>query len=54
MTVDLAPLNLIERLDEYGSDENLYYTLMGIFAGGILGIIANWATSSQTFLSPSP
>jgi hypothetical protein len=52
MTVDLAPLNLIDRLEEYRSDENLYYTLLGVFAGGILGILANWATTALPTLPP--
>lgn len=42
MTVRLGPVNLIERLDEYHSDENLAHTLIGLFVGAILGIIADW------------
>lgn len=45
MTVQLGPVNLIERLDEYQSDENIAHTLVGLFAGGALGILGNWAVN---------
>jgi VIT1/CCC1 family predicted Fe2+/Mn2+ transporter len=41
MTVQLGPVNYIERLDEYHSDENLAYALIGLLVGAILGIIAD-------------
>lgn len=47
MTVQLAPINLVERLDEYQSDENLAHTLIGLFVGGALGILSDWAVGSD-------
>jgi len=41
MTVQLGPVNLIERFDEYQSDENLGYTLIGLFAGAAFGILGD-------------
>lgn len=46
MTVQLGPVNLIERLDEYQSDENIAYTLVGLFTGAALGILGNWAVNA--------
>jgi len=51
MTVHLGPLNLIERVEEYQADENQAHTLLGLFVGAILGIIANWATSTPFQIS---
>lgn len=51
MTVRLGPLNLIERLEEYQSDENLAHAVIGLFVGAILGIIANWATNTPFQIS---
>jgi len=51
MTVRLGPINLIERLEEYQSDENLACTLIGLFVGAILGIVANWATNTPLQIS---
>lgn len=47
MTVQLGPVNLIDRLDEYQSDENLGYALLGLFLGVILGILGDAAASSD-------
>jgi len=52
ITVKLGPVNLIERLDEYQSDENLLTFFLGIFIGAILGIISNWATASEFVVTP--
>lgn len=44
MTVNLGPLNIVDRMEEYQADENLGHTLFGLFAGAALGILVNWAT----------
>ena len=54
MTVELRPMNLIERLDEYQSDENLAYGALGLFLGAILGIIGDWAVASYPEFEVSP
>lgn len=51
LAVRLAPINLIERLEEYQTDENLAYILIGLFIGAIFGIICNWATSAPFQMS---
>jgi hypothetical protein len=43
--VQLLPSGMLERLEEYRSDENLVYLLIGAFSGAILGILSNWATN---------
>lgn len=43
--VQLLPSGMLERLEEYRSDENLAYLLVGAFGGAILGILSNWATN---------
>lgn len=45
MAVHLVPSHLLERLEEYRSDENKVFLLIGAFSGAILGILANWATN---------
>jgi len=47
MDVHLVPSHSLERLEEYRSDENVAYLLIGAFGGAVLGILANWATSEQ-------
>lgn len=42
MTVKLSPSNLVERIDEYQSDENLAHTVIGLLVGTIIGIISDW------------
>jgi hypothetical protein len=49
MDVRLVPSHSLERLEEYRSDENKAYLLIGVFSGAILGILSNWATS-ESFL----
>lgn len=46
MTVQLGPINLIERLKEYQSDETLAHTIIGLFVGAVLGIMADWFTKT--------
>lgn len=45
--VQLLPSGVLERLEEYRSDENIAYLLIGGFGGGILGILSNWATNEN-------
>ena len=52
LAVKLGPINLIDRLDEYQSDENALYALVGLFGGGALGILVDWAASADTPISP--
>lgn len=47
MDVQLVPSHSLERLDEYRSDENIAYLMIGVFAGSILGILSNWVTSEN-------
>jgi hypothetical protein len=42
----------VDRLEEYRSDENIAFLLVGLFAGAAVGIVVNWATDS-TF-APTP
>lgn len=49
MDVRLVPVHSLERLEEYRSDENIAYLLIGTFAGAVLGILSNWATN-ETFV----
>lgn len=54
MDVRLVPSHSLDRLDEYRSDENKAYLLIGAFCGTILGILANWATDENfTITRPS-
>lgn len=48
ITVQLGPINLVDRLEEYQSDENLGHTLIGLFFGAALGIIVNWVTAPSS------
>lgn len=47
MDVRLVPSHSLERLEEYRSDENIAYLLIGLFGGAILGILGNWVTSEN-------
>lgn len=47
MAVRLVPIQQIERLEEYRSDENWLYLLIGAFLGGIFGILSNWANTDK-------
>jgi hypothetical protein len=42
----------VDRLEEYRSDENIAFLLIGLFAGAAVGIIVNWATDSA--FAPTP
>lgn len=48
MEVRLVPVTMLDRLEEYRSDENLSYLLMGVFSGAILGVLTNWTTDSPS------
>jgi hypothetical protein len=52
MTVQLGPVHFIERLEEYQSDENLGFTLIGLFIGAIIGVVINWATNEPFIVTP--
>ncbi len=52
IAVQLGPLNLVDRLEEYQSDENLGHTLLGIFLGAVLGILGTWFTTPEVPISP--
>lgn len=47
MRVQLVPSHSLDRLEEYRSDENKAYLLIGAFLGAILGILSNWATNED-------
>jgi len=47
ISVRLVPSHLLERLEEYRSDENKAYLLIGLFGGSILGVLGNWATNEN-------
>jgi hypothetical protein len=47
MEVRLVASHSLERLEEYRSDENKYYLLIGLFGGAVLGILSNWFTNEQ-------
>ena len=42
ITVKMAPINLVDRLEEYHSDENLGYSIFGVLLGAAFGVIVNW------------
>lgn len=43
--VHLIPTHSLDHLEEYRSDENIVYLLIGAFSGAILGVLSNWATT---------
>jgi hypothetical protein len=43
--VKLVPSGALERVEEYRSDEKIAFLLMGLFLGGIVGVLVNWATN---------
>lgn len=54
MAVRLVPVHQLERLEEYRSDENWGFLLIGTFLGGVLGILVNAAnTDNFAFSRPS-
>jgi transcriptional regulator with XRE-family HTH domain len=44
LTVKLVPSMLLERLEEYRTEENKWSSWLGVFAGAILGVFINLAT----------
>ena len=52
MSVRLVPTHMLERLEEYRSDESGYSLLTGLFGGATLGVIINWFTSQDINISP--
>ena len=53
MDVHLVPTHLLERLEEYRSDENIAYLLIGTFGGAIIGIVSNWMTNDPFIATQS-
>jgi transcriptional regulator with XRE-family HTH domain len=47
MQVHLVPSTLLERLEEYRSDESMWLVWFGIFVGSIIGVFVNVATGGQ-------
>ena len=47
MTVTLVPSHLLERLEEYRSDDSIAFLLVGVFGGAILAILVNWMTNAE-------
>lgn len=40
----LAPIYLLDKLEEHRSDINLAYLVIGVLVGGIVGLLSNWVT----------
>jgi hypothetical protein len=51
--VHLVPMHLLDRLEEYRSDENLASLLAGTFAGALLGVLGNWLGDAPLSIMPS-
>jgi len=49
--VRLVPSDSLDRLEEYRTDENVAYLLMGAFGGAILGFLSNLATNQQFIIT---
>lgn len=49
----LAPVHLLEHLEEYRNDEKITYLLTGAFAGALLSVVVNWVTSEQLIITRS-
>ena len=47
LRITLVRSDQLDRLEEYRSDENLFFGLAGLFAGAILGILDNWFTNEE-------
>ncbi|MGB2863783.1 MAG: hypothetical protein WBC05_10700, partial [Sedimentisphaerales bacterium] len=47
LNVQLVPSYSLERLEEYRTDEKKIYVFLGVFLGGIMGILSNWATQDS-------
>jgi hypothetical protein len=47
LNVQLVPSHSLERLEEYRTDEKMIYVFLGVFLGGIIGILSNWATQDS-------
>jgi len=53
MAVRLVSAGALDRLEEYHSDDTLYLTLFGLFAGGGFGIVVNTITQPREPILPS-
>lgn len=49
----LVPVTLLERLEEYRSDENLLLLFAGTFGGAILGVLGSWFVAEDQPFSKS-
>lgn len=49
----LVPATLLERLEEYRSDENLLLLFAGTFGGAILGVLGSWFVAGDGSYSRS-
>jgi hypothetical protein len=47
MQVTLVPVHVLDRLEEYRSDESTWLTFCGLFMGAILGVFVNVATGGK-------
>lgn len=51
--VYLLPTDVIERLDEYSQDQNLFFTTASIIFSIPISIICNWSTASPLITTPA-
>lgn len=47
LNVQLVPSYSLDRLEEYRADEKRLYIFLGVFLGGIIGILSNLATQDS-------
>lgn len=47
MTVQLIDSSLLDRLEEYRSDETVAFLFVGAWLGAILGVLVNWYTAAE-------
>jgi hypothetical protein len=51
LSIQLVPVDLVDKLEEYRSDQIKWETVFWAFIGAILGIIINWVTSSDLVIT---
>lgn len=47
MKVPLVPSTYVERIEEYRNEQNVWFSLAGVFLGAILGLTINWVTGGK-------
>jgi len=47
MVVRLVPAHRLGQLEEYRTDQSIFFGIVGLFGGAALGIVSNWATNEQ-------